>query len=75
MVSRASKILRVSGGNGKVRAAKIPEHREIYANHFSRAVEERSARPPGGCGGVVDNLVIKHVADVALGGCGADEAL
>jgi hypothetical protein len=40
----------VFGGDGKVRAAKPPEHREIYADHFSLAVEERSARPPGGCG-------------------------
>ena len=53
-------------GTGKVRAAKISEFRKIYANHFSLAVEERSARTPGGCGGVVDNLVLKHVADIGL---------
>src|SRR4029077_12492081 len=67
--------LRVFDGNSKVRAAKISEYRKIYANHFSLAVEERSARTPGGCGGVVDNLVFKHVADMALCGRGADEAL
>jgi len=39
-------VLRVFNGNSEVRAAKIPEHREIYANHFSLAVEERSADPP-----------------------------
>ena len=68
-------VLRIFDGNSKVRAAKISEYCKIYANHFSLAVEERSARTPGGCGGVVDNLVLKHVADMALRGRGADEAL
>jgi hypothetical protein len=68
-------VLRAFNGSSKVRAAKICEHRKSYANHFSLAVEERSARTPGGCGGVVDNLVPKHVADMALRGRGADESL
>src|SRR5260370_230270 len=68
-------VLRVFNGNSEVRAAKISEYRKIYANHFSLAVEERSARTPRGCGSVVNNLVLKHVADMALRGRGADEAL
>jgi hypothetical protein len=63
------------GGDGEVRAAKIFEHGEIYANDFSVAVEERSAGTAGGGGGIVDNLVLEHVADVALRGGGADEVL
>jgi hypothetical protein len=58
----AQQVFRVFDGDSKVRAAKISEHREIYADHFSVAVEERSARTTGGGGGGVDNLVLKHVA-------------
>jgi len=36
-------VFRVFGGNSKVRASKILEYGEIYADHFSVAVEERSA--------------------------------
>lgn len=64
-------VLRVFDGNGKVRAAKIPEHRKIYADHFSVAVEERSARTAQCGGGVVDNFVLEHVPDVALRGLAA----
>src|SRR5271169_1267996 len=67
-------LRRIFDGNGKVRATKIPEHREIYADHFSVAVEKGCTRTAGGRGGVVDNLVLEHVADVALRGRRADEA-
>src|SRR4029077_10046405 len=68
-------VLPVFGGDREVGAAKILEHGEIYADHFSVAVEERSARAAGSGGGVVDNFVLEHVPDVALRGGGADEAL
>src|SRR4029077_13049134 len=68
-------VLRVFGGDSEVGAAKILERGEIYANHFSVAVEERSAGTAGCGGGVVDNFVLEHVADMALRGGGADKAL
>src|SRR3984893_5194159 len=68
-------VFRVFDGDSKVGAAKISEHREIYADHFSVAVEERSARTARGGGGVVDNFVVKHVAYMALRRGGADEVL
>src|SRR5258707_1819742 len=51
-------VLRVFNGNSEVRAAKVSEYRKIYANHFSLAVEEPSARTPRGCGGVLDHTFL-----------------
>src|SRR5437660_3103498 len=64
-----------SDGDGKIGAAKVFEHGEVYPNHFSAAVEERPARTAGrGCR-IVNNLVLQHVADMSLRGGRPDQLL
>ena len=65
----------VSGGNREIRPAKTPEYREIYANHFTVLVKEGSAGAAR-CGrGVINDLVLKHVAYMPLCGGRSDELL
>src|SRR6266849_7684411 len=62
-----------ANGNTKVRTAKTFDNRECHADHFSIAIDERSPRTAGSGLRVVDNLVRKNVADMALGNQRADE--
>src|SRR6267143_2442559 len=62
-----------TNGNTKIRAAKTSDHRERHSNYFSVAIDERSARPTGSGLRIVDNLVRKNVADMALSNQRADE--
>ena len=65
----------VPGGNSEIRAAKAPEHREIYANHSTAFVKEGSAGAAR-CGrSVINDLVLEHVAYMPLCGGRSDELL
>lgn len=48
----------ISRGNGKIRPAKAPKYREIYANDLSIAIKERPARAAGRSCRVIHNLVL-----------------
>src|SRR5260370_30511761 len=59
--------------NTKVRTAKTFDYRECHANHFTIAIDERSAGAAGGGLRIVDNLVRKNVADMSLSNQRTDE--
>src|SRR5260370_4970967 len=59
--------------NTKVRPAKTFDYRECHANHFTIAIDERSAGAAGGGLRIVDNLVRKNVADMSLSNQRTDE--
>ena len=61
--------------NGEIGAAKVLDYREVDSNHFSVSVEERAARTAGCSRSIVDDLVLKYVADVSLRGGRPDEPL
>src|SRR5713226_6397420 len=62
-----------ANGNTKIRAAKTLDNRECHANHFSIAIDKRSARTTGSGLRIVDNFVRKNVADMALSNQRANE--
>src|SRR6266404_8210491 len=75
MVASPKQVGCVSGRNSEIRAAKIRDHCEIYADNLSVSVKKRPAGTTRcGCG-IVHDLVLKHVADVSLGRGWPDEPL
>src|SRR5713101_5776189 len=62
-----------ANGNTKIGTAKPFDDRKCHANHFSMAIDERSARAAGSGLRIIDNLVRKNVADMALSNQRADQ--
>src|SRR5713226_2815565 len=58
---------RISRRHRQVRSPKSLQDCEIHADHFPVAIEQRPARAPGGGRSVVNNLVLKNIADMTLG--------
>src|SRR5258707_8152433 len=67
-LSLPQQFRRISRRYCQVRSPKSLQYRKIHADHFPAAIEQRSARPPGSCRRVVNNLVLQHVADMTLRG-------
>src|SRR5579862_2204197 len=65
----------VADGNSEVGSAEAVENSEIDADDFPLVIKERAAGSSGGGSSVVNNFVLKNVADVALRGGGANEIL
>jgi hypothetical protein len=70
---RPQERLRIDDWDREIRPAEVSHHRKIYSDDLALTVEQWPAGAAGSRLGVVDDLVRKDVADVALGHNGADQ--
>src|SRR6266571_1549555 len=65
----------VTDGDTERVPSELREHRVLDPDHHSFLVEHGPAAPPLRGGGVEDDVALRDVPDVALGGGGTDQAL
>jgi hypothetical protein len=68
-------FVRVPRGNSQIRSAKVLNQGKVYSDHFSLSIKKRPTRTTECCRGVVNDLIPKHVADMALGSGWPNELL
>ena len=68
-------VLRIPSGDSQVRAAKVLHHGDVYSDHLSLSIEKRSTRTAECRCRIINNLVVKQVADVPLGSGWPNELL
>lgn len=68
-------FVRVPRGNSQIRSAKVLNQGKVYSDHFSLWIKKRPTRTTECCRGIVNDLIPKHVADMALGSGWPNELL
>src|SRR5215831_2277949 len=68
-------FVRVPRGNSQIRSAKALNQGKVYSDHFSLWIKKRPTRTTECCRGVVNDLIPKHVANMALGSGWPNELL
>src|SRR5262245_53811162 len=75
MADSVQQFIRVADGHGQVGTSETVEDGEVHPDDLALVIEKRSARAAGSGCGVVHNLVLQHVPDMALRGGRPDQAL